>query len=149
MKNKTHNLANKKLLIFLIIFTFGCSGYRQYDGLWIIDSELSTQSCQAALMTKASEEMEENFFEGLMAGIGSMGCSPFINSMFSMIEIKNNTAYFSSNEVDGMCDIDDLAKEFVCPGGTIKFRKSENILVMTYPVSEELPSFQIFFRKEP
>ena len=66
-----------------------------------------------------------------------------------MIEIKNKTAYFSSNEAEGMCDVDDTAKEFVCPGGSMKFRKSENILVITYQGSEQLPSFQIFFRKEP
>ena len=140
---------NKKILIFLIILNFGCSGSSQYDGLWFVDSERSTQSCQAALMVKASEEIEEDFFEGLMAGLGSMGCSSFINSVFSMIEIKNKTAYFSSNELEGTCDVDDTAKEFVCPGGSMKFRKSENILVITYQGSEQLPSFQIFFRKEP
>ena len=140
---------NKKILIFLIILNFGCSGSSQYDGLWFVDSERSTQSCQAALMVKASEEIEKDFFEGLMAGLGSMGCSSFINSVFSMIEIKNKTAYFSSNELEGTCDVDDTAKQFVCPGGSMKFRKSENILVITYQGSEQLPSFQIFFRKEP
>ena len=139
---------NKKLLIFLLMFAFGCSGSRQYDGLWIIDSERSTQSCQAALMVKAGAEMEENFFGGLLAGIGSMGCSAYVNSAFSMIEIKDNSAYFSSNELEGLCEIDDQAKEFVCPGNSIKFRKSENILVITIPSIDELPSFQIFFRKE-
>jgi len=83
-----------------------------------------------------------------LAGIGSMGCSAVVNSAFSMIEIKDNSAYFSSNELEGMCEIDDLAKEFVCPGSSIKFRKSENILVITIPSNDELPSFQIFFRKE-
>ena len=52
---------NKKILIFLMILNFGCSGSRQYDGLWVVDSERSAQSCQAALMVKASEEIEEDF----------------------------------------------------------------------------------------
>lgn len=141
----------KKTLPLLFAFLLAaCSNSFPYDGLWVVDAELSKQSCEEAMMASMTEELEDNPFSGMAAGIGSMMCG-MVSGAIPLLDIEENKLMLNAFGSESSCAIDPVAQSLTCEGGEdtsgIQISTENEYLVLILPASDS-PSMKIYYKKK-
>ena len=103
-------MKNYKLLILITIFLFGCSGSgtTNYDGLWIIDKEISLAECMKSMVDENSGSDA-----GLMAGFSELICQT-ITGAIPVLEIEDNKFSISGAQGAQSCSISTESSDVTC-----------------------------------
>ena len=92
------------LLLLISFFLVGCSGSgtTNYDGLWLIDKEISLAECKKSFESPGDENGDSD--AGLMAGFAELICQT-ITGAIPVLDIEDNQFSISGAEGTQFCSI--------------------------------------------
>jgi|TARA_B100000530_G_scaffold236135_1_gene153355 hypothetical protein len=142
----------KKILAIIVSFSIlGCSNSSPYEGLWIIDNELTTQSCQSTMMADVTDDLDENPFGAALAmGMGSAMCG-MISNMIPVLDIEDNKVEIEAFGEKTMCSIDPSAGTFTCDNNNsepLPISIENGFLVWETPSEEDGRSMKLYFKRK-
>ena len=133
----------KKILAIILSFSIlGCSNSSPYEGLWIIDNELTTQSCQSTMMADVTDD--------LAMGMGSAMCGMIAN-MIPILDIVDNKVEIEAFGEKTMCSIDPSASTFTCDNNnseSLPISIENGFLVWETPSEEDGRSMKLYFKRK-
>ena len=142
----------KKILAIIISFSIlGCSNSSPYEGLWVIDNELTTQSCQSTMMADVTDDLDENPFGAALAmGMGSGMCGMIAN-MIPILDIVDNKVEIEAFGEKTMCSINPSAGTFTCDNNNsepLPISIENGFLVWETPSEEDGRSMKLYFKRK-
>ena len=142
----------KKILAIILSFSIlGCSNSSPYEGLWIIDNELTTQSCQSTMMADVTDDLDENPFGAALAmGMGSAMCGMIAN-MIPILDIVDNKVEIEAFGEKTMCSISPSAGTFTCDNNnseSLPISIENGFLVWETPSEEDGRSMKLYFKRK-
>ena len=106
-------MKKTNLLPLITFFLVGCSGSgtTNYDGLWLIDKEISLAECRKSLESSGDEN--DDLGAGFMEGFTELICQT-ITGAIPVLEIENNQFSVSGAEGTQSCSIDTESSAVSC-----------------------------------